>query len=149
MFGITIWLIWFILAAIFIVGEIFTAGFFILWFGVGAAAAGVLALLGLGPIWQWLAFVVISGILVAVSRKFANRVTKEQPPGIGADRFVGMVGMVLEDINNLNNTGRVRMNKEEWRAESENDEIIPKDTKVKVIKVDGTHLIVQPIKEDV
>ena len=147
MFGITIWLIWFILAAIFIVGEIFTAGFFILWFGVGAAAAGVLALLGLGPIWQWLAFVVISGILVAVSRKFANRVTKEQPPGIGADRFVGMVGMVLEDINNLNNTGRVRMNKEEWRAESENDEIIPKDTKVKVIKVDGTHLIVQPIKE--
>jgi len=147
MFGIKIWFIWFILAALFIVGEIFTAGFFILWFGVGAAAAGVLALLGLGPIWQWLAFVVVSGILVAVSRKFANRVTKEQPPGIGADRFVGMVGMVLEDINNLNNTGRVRMNKEEWRAESEKDDIIPKDTKVKVIKVDGTHLIVQPIKE--
>ncbi len=149
MFGIKIWLIWFILAAFFIVGEMFTAGFFILWFGVGAAAAGLLAILGLGPLWQWLAFVVVSGVLVAVSRKFANRVTKEQPPGIGADRSVGMVGLVLEDIDNFNNTGRVRVNKEEWRAESENDNIIPKDTRVKVIKVDGTHLIVQPIKEGV
>ncbi|MBN2412955.1 NfeD family protein [candidate division KSB1 bacterium] len=149
MFGINIWLIWFILAAFFIVGEMFTAGFFILWFGIGAAAAGLCALLGLGPIWQWLAFVVISGILVVVSRKFANRVTKEQPPGIGADRFIGMAGMVLEEINNLKNTGRVRMNKEEWRAESANDDIIPKNKRVKVIKVDGTHLIVEPIKEGV
>ena len=149
MFGIQIWLIWFILAALFIVGEIFTAGFFILWFGVGAAAAGLCALLGLGPLWQWLVFVIASGVLVAVSRKFANRVTKEQPPGIGADRFVGMVGMVLEDIDNVNNTGRVRMNKEEWRAESENDNVILKNTKVKVIKVEGTHLIIEPIKEGV
>ena len=149
MFGITIWLIWFILAAIFIVGEIFTAGFFILWFGVGAAAAGVIALIGFDPVWQWVVFVLVSGMLVVVSRKFASRVTKQQPPGIGADRFVGMIGMVLEEINNLKNTGRVRMNREEWRAESENDDIIPKDTKVKVIKVDGTHLIVQPIKEGV
>ncbi len=149
MFGIQIWLIWFILAAFFIVGEMFTAGFFILWFGVGAAAAGLCALLGLGPIWQWLVFVAVSGILVAVSRKFANRVTKEQPPGIGADRFVGMTGMVLEEINNLENTGRVRMNKEEWRAESANDVIIPKNKKVKVIQVDGTHLIVELIKEGV
>jgi len=147
MFPIQIWLIWFILAALFIVGEIFTAGFFILWFGVGAAVAGLCALLGLGPVWQWLSFVVISGVLVAVSRKFANRITKEQPPGIGADRFIGMVGVVLEDIDNINNTGRVRMNREEWRAESANENIIPKNTRVKVIKIEGTHLIVEPTKE--
>jgi len=147
MFPIQIWLIWFILAALFIVGEIFTAGFFILWFGVGAAAAGLCALLGLSPVWQWLSFVVISGVLVAISRKFANRITKEQPPGIGADRFIGMVGIVLEDIDNIKNTGRVRMNREEWRAESANENIIPKNKRVKVIKIDGTHLIVEPIKE--
>ena len=41
-----IWWIWFGLAVIFIIGEIFTAGFFILWFGIGAAVAGLLAILG-------------------------------------------------------------------------------------------------------
>ena len=42
------WWIWMILAALFVVGEIFTAGFFLLWFGIGAAVSGVIALLGLG-----------------------------------------------------------------------------------------------------
>ncbi|MGH9843849.1 MAG: hypothetical protein ACREEM_34365 [Blastocatellia bacterium] len=33
------WIIWLIIAAIFIAAEVFTAGFFILWFGVGCAPA--------------------------------------------------------------------------------------------------------------
>lgn len=136
------WWIWLVLAAIFIVGEIFTAGFFIFWFGIGAALAGILALLGVGVLWQWVSFVIITGILVIVSRRFAERFTKQQPPGIGADRFIGKKGVVLEDINNLENTGRVRINKDEWRADSETEAIITKGNKVVVTRVDGTHLVV-------
>ena len=55
-----LWWIWMILAALFIVGEIFTAGFFLLWFGVGAGVAGALALFDLGATWQWAGFVVVS-----------------------------------------------------------------------------------------
>ncbi|MGB7055220.1 MAG: NfeD family protein [bacterium] len=136
------WWIWLVLAAIFIVGEIFTAGFFIFWFGIGAALAGILALLGVGVLWQWVSFVIITGILVIVSRRFAERFTKQQPPGIGADRFIGKKGVVLEDINNLENTGRVRIDKDEWRADSETEAIISKGNKVVVTRVDGTHLVV-------
>ena len=135
------------LAAIFIVGEIFTAGFFILWFGVGALVAGTLALLGLSAGWQWGGFVVVSGVLFAVSRRFADRFTKKQPPGIGADRFVGKVGMVLEEIDNMKNTGRVRLDREEWRAESETGDIIPEGAQVTVTRVDGVHLIVSMVKK--
>ena len=135
-------------AAILIVGEIFTAGFFILWFGVGAAVAGILALLGLNAAWQWGAFIVVSGVLFAVSRRFAERFTKEQPPGIGADRFIGKRAVVIEDIDNLKNTGRVRMGKEEWRAESESGESIPEGQSVAVTKIDGTHLIVKMLTEE-
>ena len=135
-------------AAILIVGEIFTAGFFILWFGVGAAVAGILALLGLNAAWQWGAFIVVSGVLFAVSRRFAERFTKEQPPGIGADRFIGKRAVVTEDIDNLKNTGRVRMGKEEWRAESESGESIPEGQSVAVTKIDGTHLIVKMLTEE-
>jgi membrane protein implicated in regulation of membrane protease activity len=145
---IEIWWIWMIIAALFIVGEIFTQGFFILWFGVGAAAAGVLALLGLGIGWQLAAFVVISGVLFIVSRRFAERFSKKQPPGIGADRFIGLEGIVLEEIDNAKNSGRVRVQKDEWRADSETGEIIPVGKRVKVTRMDGTHLVVTVIREE-
>lgn len=138
-----LWWIWLILAALFLVAEIFTAGFFIFWFGLGAAAAGLLALLGLSVVWQWLAFVIVSGSLVIVSRRFADRFTKQQPPGIGADRFIGKTGVVLEEINNVENTGRVRIDKDEWRADSETDGSIMRGTRVVVTRVEGAHLIVK------
>ena len=141
------WWIWMILAALFVVGEIFTAAFFLLWFGVGAAVAGLLALMGAGAGWQLGVFVVVSFVLFAVSRRFAERVTKKQPPGIGADRFVGEECIVLEEIDNTHNTGRVRMDREEWRAESAAGEVIPVQTRVRVVRLSGTHLVVDKITE--
>ncbi|MGD9345201.1 MAG: NfeD family protein [Candidatus Aminicenantes bacterium] len=145
---IKIWWIWMIIAAIFVVGEIFTAGFFLLWFGVGAAVAGILALLGLSFGWQLAAFVVVSLVLFASSRRFAERFSKKQPPGIGADRFIGKQGVVLEDVDNVKNVGRVRLDKEEWRADSETGEAIPAGTQVEVVRLDGTHLVVKAIRKE-
>lgn len=136
-----------VIAAIFVISEIFTAGFFILWFGIGAAIAGILALLGVGSVWQWVAFVIISGVLFAVSRRFAERFSKKQPPGVGADRFIGKIGVVLEDINNIKNSGRVRIDKDEWRADSDTEEVITKGTRVIVTGLDGTHLVVKIFKK--
>jgi membrane protein implicated in regulation of membrane protease activity len=144
---IKIWWIWMAIAAFFIVAEMFTMGFFLLWFGIGAAVAGILALAGLGAGWQLGSFVVISAILFAVSRSFAEKFTKKQPPGVGADRFVNKKGVVIEEIDNLKNTGRVRIGKEEWRADSLTDETIPIGKTVEVTSVDGTHLVVKIVKE--
>ena len=144
----SVWWIWMILAAICIIGEVFTAGFFLLWFGIGALVAGLLALMGLGAGWQWAAFVVVSGVLLVVSRRFAERFTKKQPPGIGADRFIGKQGIVLEEIDNAKNTGRVRVDKEEWRADSDGDEAIPVGKRVAVTRLDGTHMVVKPVQEE-
>ena len=146
--GDKVWLVWMVIAAIFIIGEIFTAGFFLLWFGIGAAAAGILAIFNLGAGWQWATFVVVSGVLFAISRRFAERITKKQPPGIGADRFIGMKGVVLEEVNNTKNTGRVRIEKDEWRADSDSGEVIPVDTRIEVVRLVGTHLIIKTLKEE-
>ena len=140
-----IWWLWFGLAAVFIIGEIFTEAFFLLWFGIGAAISGVLAMLGVGPAWQWAVFVVVSGVLLAVSRRFADRFTRKQPPGIGADRLIGRKGVVLEDIDNLRNVGKVRIDKEEWRAESEDETVISAGARIEVVRLDGTHAVVRVI----
>ena len=141
------WILWMIFAAICIVGEIFTMGFFIFWFGIGAAIAGVIALLGGGPILQWGTFIVVSGVLFLLSRRLSEKFTKKQPPGIGADRFVGKDGIVIEEINNDENTGRVRLKKELWRADSETGVIIKTGEKVNVVKMDGTSLVVKVTSE--
>lgn len=140
---IKIWWIWLILAAVFVIGETFTAGFFLLWFGIGAALAGVLALAGLGPIWQWISFIVVSFILFAISRRFSDRFTKAQPPGIGADRAIGMQGKVIQTIDHSNNTGRVLLEREEWLAESVDGEPIAEGEQVIIEQVEGTRLIVR------
>jgi membrane protein implicated in regulation of membrane protease activity len=143
-----IWWLWMALAAVLVIGEIFTEGFFLLWFGVAAVLAGVLAIFDVGPVWQWAVFVVASAVLFAVSRRFADRFTHKQPPGIGADRLIGRLGVVLADIDNLENVGKVRIDKEEWRAESDDNSRITAGTRVEVIRLDGTHAVVRALKEE-
>ena len=145
--GIKIWWIWMAIAAFFVIAEIFTMGFALLWFGIGAAIAGILALIGFGLGWQLASFIVISGVLFAVSRSFAEKFTKKQPPGVGADRFIQKKGVVTEEIDNIRNTGRVRIGKDEWRADSDTDETIAAGKIVEVTRVDGTHLVVKLSKE--
>jgi len=142
-----IWIIWMAIAAAFVIGEILTLGFFLLWFGIGAAVAGILAIFGLGGSWQWGAFAVVSGVLFVLSRRFAERFSKKQPPGIGADRFVDKKGVVLEEVDNIKNSGRIRMGKEEWRAESDTGEVIPVGKMVEVTRLVGTHVVVKTLKE--
>ena len=55
---------------------------------------------------------------------------------------------MLEEIDNSLNTGRVRLGKEEWRADSENDNVIPVGKSVEVVRLDGTHLVVKFIEEE-
>ena len=136
------------LAAAFLIGEIFTAGFFLIFLSIGAAAAGILALLDVGYAGQFIVFIVVSGILFVFGRRFADRVTEKQPPGIGADRFVDQDGIVLEKIDNSTNTGSVRVGQDEWRAISETGDIIPEGVRIKVTQIDGTRAVVKMIEKE-
>lgn len=140
---IEIWWLWMLAGAGFVVAEVFTPGFFLFWFGVGSGSAAILAWAGVPAVWQWLGFIVVSGALVIVSKKFAEKFTKQQPAGVGADRMIEKEGIVIEEINNFKGTGLIMVDKEEWQARSETDEIIPSGQKVKVVKMEGVHLIVK------
>jgi len=136
--------VWLLIAMLFFLAEIVTAGFVLAAFGVGALAAFAVALLGFDLQWQLLAFVVISAISVALSRRFADRVTGKQPEGVGADRMIDKYGVVLNPIKPMEAKGLVRVEREEWRADSVDGEAIPADTVVKVIRVEGTRVMVRP-----
>jgi membrane protein implicated in regulation of membrane protease activity len=141
------WWLWMAMAALFVIAEIFTAGFFILWFGIGAAVAGVMALCGLSSAWQWGAFVVVSGTLLPLSRRFAQAVTNEQPAGVGANRNIGKPGVVLQEIDNEAGTGQVKVDDDQWRARSSTGEKITQGTQIEVVSQEGTHLTVTVSQE--
>lgn len=64
--------VWVALAVILICTEVMTGGFLTLPFGIGAAAAALLELLGTDVAWQWLAFVGVSSVLLVILQRFTR-----------------------------------------------------------------------------
>ena len=139
---------WLVLALIFFAAEIFTAGFVLLCFGLGALAGAGLAYFGLGLTWQLIAFIVVSIAAVLLSRPFAERVTSTGPQNLAGDRVLGKRAVVLQAIDPIANTGMVRVGTEEWRAASVDHSPIAKDSVVEVVGVEGVRLQVQRITGD-
>lgn len=136
---------WTIFAIGFGVGEIFTAGFFLFPFAVGAAAAAVLAWIGVNVVAQWLVFAGVSTIALVYLRRYA-RVSDEDQPHVGAYRLTDATGVVLTDIDPATGSGMVRVESEEWRASSDSGEPIPAGTKVTVTEISGSRLVVTPME---
>ncbi|HVM53726.1 MAG TPA: NfeD family protein [Acidimicrobiales bacterium] len=138
--------VWLALAVGGVVGEIASAGtFFLLPFGVGAAAAAVLAFASIAVGVQWLAFVLISLAAFLATRPLARRLDASGPSGVGADRWVGQTGIVLREIE-PHEAGLVRIGGDEWRALSRDGVRVPAGSSVLVVDVTGTRLVVLPLE---
>lgn len=133
-------------AAGFAVSEIAVAGtFFFLPFAAGATAAAITAFLGAPVGLEWLAFLVVATIASAVLWPLGRRLDRSghNQLGIGANRWVGREALVLRDIpSGPGSTGLIRLEREEWRAESLTGIAIPAGSTVLVSRVDGTRLVV-------
>ena len=57
--------------------------------------------------------------------------------------LIGEAGVCEEDINNLKESGSVRIKGKVWSARSKNGDIIPADSVVKVLEIQGVKLIVE------
>ncbi len=138
------WL-WTGLAVALAIGEIFTAGFFLLPFAIGAAGAAVLGWVGAGGIAQWLVFFGLSIISLTYLQRFIRRQDEEEQPKVGANRWVGEIGLVLEDIDPMTGAGMVRILREEWRASA--PQSISAGERIIVTEVQGARLIVERLEE--
>ncbi|CAN5866536.1 hypothetical protein BH23ACT5_BH23ACT5_04800 [soil metagenome] len=141
------WL-WTGMAVVMGIGEIFTAGFFLLPFAIGAAAAAILAWAGVSVLAQWLVFFGVSIVALAYLRRYIDRQDDDTPPRVGANRWVGATGIVLEEIDPDSGTGMVRVDNEEWRAASEHRVGIPPGARIVVRSVQGARLVVVAIEEE-
>ena len=142
--------IWLAVTVAFVVAEIALAGsFFMLPFGIGAAAAAVLAFIGVGLIGEWLAFVAVSVVCFAVLRPLGRRLElRHSAEAVGARRWIGQRATVVRAIPaGASSTGLIRIHGEEWRAESMFGHPIPVGSTVKVVRIDGTRAVVLLLEE--
>lgn len=138
---------WLIIAIIFTLIEIFTAGFFYACFAAGAVAAWGVSLITPNAFWQIIVFCAVSVGLIPITRIFARRVTDASVPQAGADALIGQAGVVIEPIQPSENTGAVRVDSQEWRATAA--QTIEAGTQVEVVAVKGAKLVVKLISNKV
>lgn len=136
-------LIWILIAIVFIILELTTNTFVLLWFGIGAVAAAVLNYFGFDIYIQFIVFVMVSVILIISTRKFANKIAPESSKKTTAERLIGKKAKVLRQIDD--DTFVVSVSGEEWSAHT-NDSVDIGDT-VKVVGINSIILIIERINQ--
>jgi membrane-bound ClpP family serine protease len=65
---------------------------------------------------------------------------------VGTTRLRDQIAVVLKEIPaGSHATGIVRVQREEWRAENESEDAIPVGAEVRVLRVDGTRVVVRAV----
>ena len=146
------WIIWTVLGVILIIAEVFTPGFVLLWFGIGALAAALAGLVGLASLpLQFLIFALVSVSLTAASRTiFANyflRANEGSDLKMGVDALPGKVGTVVSSSKGALHEGAVKVYGSTWTAyPAEGEEPLEAGERVTVERVQGASIYVRRIE---
>ena len=146
-----LWIAWVVAGVAFAVAEVFTLGFVLLWFGVGAIAASLVALAGLGVGSQVAVFVLVSIALTIASRTiFENALFRHRGSDIktGVASLPGQVGTVIEASSGALNEGAVKVFGSTWTAyPAEGEEPLVAGERVAVERVDGATIYVRRVRD--
>ena len=134
---------WLAVFVLLIVIELATMGLTTIWFAGGAVAGFIASMLGANVVIQAVVFLVVSIVLLIFTRPFAVRYINSNKTKTNIDGLIGQEALVLEEINNIRETGCARLEGKEWTARSVDDTVIPADTVVIVERIEGVKLIVK------
>ena len=142
------WLLWVLVAALFIGLEVLSGAFFAIFLGFGCLGAAVIAVLGLDP---WIQIVVFAGVSVlgtvvlrpAMVRRFQRNSEPITPPG--AAGLVGQQAVTVDEVGDEHHSGHAMLGGEKWLAFTDRAGTIAPNTPVTVTEVRGTTLVVRSV----
>jgi membrane protein implicated in regulation of membrane protease activity len=145
------WIWWTVLGVILIIAEVFTTGFVLLWFGIGALAAALTGIIGPDSLpLQFLVFALVSIALTAASRTiFAHHLAPHETSGAlktGVDALPGKVGTVVSSSRGALHEGAVKVYGSTWTAyPAEGEEPLEAGDRVMVDRVQGASIYVRRV----
>jgi membrane protein implicated in regulation of membrane protease activity len=145
------WILWTVLGVVLIIAEVFTFGFVLFWFGIGALLAALAGWLGLGFGGQFLIFAVVSIALTIMSRTiFANLYQNKNENALktGMDSLPGQIGTVTSASRGALQEGAVKVFGSTWTAFPVDDKKpLQEGEKVQVVEIKGSSIYVQRVGE--
>ena len=136
---------WLIAAIVLVILELFTAGFGVICFAIGALFSALAAFFDASLVWQLIIFAVASILSFVFLRPVVLRVLERKSKDVktNADALIGKIGIVSETIDTEKNVGRVAVDGDDWKAVSADDSIINKGEKVEITSRDSVILTVK------
>ncbi len=139
----TMYIFWAAAIILFGIAEAVTAQLVSIWFLIGAIAALIAAFFGANLIIQIIVFIAVSILALVITRPLVKKYINPKKEHTNADRVIGQVGIVAEDIDNIRATGQVKADGKIWTARATDNSIIPSGCEVIIEKIDGVKLIVK------
>ena len=139
------WIIWLVIAALLMAGEVATTGFFLLWFGIGAGVTALLALLGLHNVpAQIIIFLAISISLVVASRTIFDKfISRRKALKTGVEIMIGEIVQVVEASQGTRNEAAIKAFGSVWTAIPLADEApLQIGESVKIDRIEGNTVYV-------
>lgn len=134
---------WLVVFVVFAALELVSLGLTCIWFAIGALAGCVAALLGANWIVQAVVFLVVTMVVLIFIRPFAIKYVNNKAEKTNVESMAGKQGKVVVEIDNINGKGMIKVDGMEWTARSVDGEIIPKDSLVTVVSVEGVKAMVR------
>jgi membrane protein implicated in regulation of membrane protease activity len=141
-----LWWHWLVVGLVLVVSELATpGGFYIIFFGIGALAVGVLSAFDLaGPLWtQLLLFSVISVVSITLFRGRMLRTFQPEKQMPSVDVLTAEIAVAAEDIA-PGAMGRVELRGTAWSARNDAHVILARGARCRVTRVDGLTLHIVP-----
>lgn len=136
-------LIWGIIIVLLIFLEFMTVDVVAIWYAVAAIIALIISFTSDNFALQFTLFVTVGSLLMMILRTISIEFLKTKSILTSADKVVGEKGIVTIAILKKQ-YGEVKVNKKKWTAYS--DEEVEKNSKVKILSVDGVKLKVESKK---
>lgn len=135
--------IWLSLIILFAVAEALTPAIVSIWFSLGSLFALGASALG-APVWlQITVFIIASALALILTRPLVKQKLNKNIIPTNYDMLIGETGVVIEKINNIEETGSVKIHGKVWTARSESGEEIPQNCHVTIMKIEGVKLVVK------
>ena len=139
---------WLALLILFTVMEGVTVGLTSIWFAAGALCALICTLIGLNLWIQIAVFMIVSALCLMAVRPLIQKHLNSNVEPTNADRILGGVAIVTENIHNLEGQGAISIGGLTWSARSEHDVPIPAGTLVRTLRIEGVKVYVEELKEE-
>ena len=116
-----------------------------IWAAVGGLAAMISNFLGAGQALQIVIFFVVTLIALALTRPLVKKLKNKKTEPTNADMCIGQIGKVISKIQGGEIMGQVRVSGTVWTAVSDFDGTIPEGAEVRIKRIEGVKLIVEPV----